>query len=224
MLHAVSPLTDKSLHLEAGPGPAVDRPIVLFDLGNILVHLRSVDRFWPDQTPEPGTPSYSERWKVSSAMHRFETGQLADFSSFYEEAKAELGFPVGLDDFYRGYLETIGDLFDETIPILNALYSRFSLQLLSNTSSVHWQHCSKTLGLGHYFDRVLVSYELGCMKPDPQIFRQALIEIDRDPETIYYFDDRPENIETALKFGINAHLSWGGGPLLRQLRDLKFIL
>lgn len=224
MPHPAQSFADTSRHLEAGPGPAVDRPVVLFDLGNILVHLHSVDRFWPGLSPEPGTPSYSERWKVSSAMHRFETGQISDFSAFYEEAKAELGFPVGHDEFYQGYLETIGDLFDETLPILNALYSRFSLQLLSNTSAVHWQHCSKSLGLGPYFDRVLVSYELGCMKPDPQVFHLALAEIDRDPETIYYFDDRPENIETALKFGINAHLSWGGGPLLRQLRELKFIL
>lgn len=209
--------------IKAGAGPAVDRPVILFDLGNILVHLRSVDRFWPDQIPEPGTLPYSERWKYSKAMHRFETGQIQSFEAFYVEAQNELGFPVDLATFAKGYLETIGDLFDETRPILDALYGRFSLQLLSNTSDVHWQHCSKTLGLGRYFDRVLVSYEMGCMKPDPRIFRLAIDEIDRDPENIYYFDDRPENIETALKFGINAHLSWGGNVLLQQLKDLQFI-
>ncbi len=211
------------LNLQAGPGPAVDRPVILFDLGNILVHLRSVDRFWPNLQPEPGTLSYSERWKHSQAMHRFETGQTRIFEEFYREAKSELKFPVDFETFKIGYLETIGDLFDETIPVLDALKSYFSLQILSNTSDIHWQHCAKTLGLEKYFDRVLVSYELGSMKPDPEIFRRALRIIDRDPENIYYFDDRPENIETALKFGIKAYLSWGGSQLIHQLQELRFI-
>lgn len=212
------------LNLVAGPGPAIDRPIVLFDLGNILVHLHSVDRFWPGLKPEPGTLAFSERWKISKAVHRLETGKITDFDDFYREAKAEMGFTAGIEEFRLGYLEIIGQPFDETLPILNTLYSRFSLQLLSNTSDVHWQHCAKTLGLGHFFNRVFVSYELGVMKPDPEIYRLILDEIDRDPETIYFFDDRPENVETALKFGINAHLSWGGAQLLRQLREFKFIL
>ncbi|MDD2534209.1 MAG: HAD family phosphatase [Eubacteriales bacterium] len=210
--------------LIAGPGPAVDRPIILFDLGNILVHLRSVDRFWLGQSPKPGTRSYSDRWKYSESMHHFETGRITDFSDFYQLAKSELDFPIDKEAFQREYLQIIGDVFAETVPILEALYSRFSLQLLSNTSAVHWQHCAKTLGLGQYFDRVLVSYELGYMKPDPEIFKLALVEINQDPETIYYFDDRPENIETARKFGINAHLSWGGTQLIKQLRELSFLL
>jgi HAD superfamily hydrolase (TIGR01509 family) len=212
------------LILTAGPGPTVDHPVVLFDLGNILVHLRSVDHFWPGLKPEPGTLIYSERWKHSTAMQAIETGRLNDFGDFYRLAKQELGFPIGIEEFRLSYVEIIGEPFPETLPILQALYSRFSLQLLSNTSEIHWQHCARTLGLGPYFDRVFVSYELGAMKPDPQAFQLALTEIGQDPETIYYFDDRPENIETALKFGIKAHLSWGGAQLLHQLRDLKFIL
>lgn len=212
------------LKLTAGPGPAVDHPIVLFDLGNILVHLHSVDRFWPGLTPEPGTLTFSERWKISPAVHKLETGRIHDFEDFYREAKAEMGFTAGIEEFRLGYLQIIGQPFAETLPILEALYSRFSLQLLSNTSDVHWQHCASTHGLGPFFSRVFVSYELGVMKPDPQAFQLVIDEIEQDPETIYFFDDRPENVETALKFGINAHLSWGGTQLLRQLRELKFIL
>ena len=61
------------------------------------------------------------------------------------------------------------------------------------------------------------------MKPDPEAFRRTLQGIGQDPQTIYYFDDRPENVESAAKFGVNAHLSWGGERLLGQLKQLRFI-
>ncbi len=213
-----------TLTFKPGPGPAVNQPIVLFDLGNILVHLRNVDQFWPGLKPEPGTLPFAERWKNSAAMQALETGRLDDFGDFYRQAKQEMGFPIGIEEFRQGYLDIIGEPFAETIPVLQALSGHFSLQLLSNTSGIHWRHCRETLGLGPFFDRVFVSYELGVMKPDPLIFQLALQETDQEPETIYYFDDRPENIKTALKFGINAHLSWGGAQLIRQLRELKFLL
>ena len=157
-------------------------------------------------------------------MQALETGRIDDFTAFYYQVKQEMGFPIAIDEFRKAYLDIIGEPFAETQAILQTLYSRFSLQLLSNTSAIHWQHCRDTLGLGPYFDRVFVSYELGVMKPDPLIFERTLAEIGQEPETIYYFDDRPENIDTALKFGINAHLSWGGAQLLRQLRELRFVL
>jgi putative hydrolase of the HAD superfamily len=209
--------------LEPGPGPAVEQPILLFDLGNILVRLHNVDRFWQGKEAEPGSIPYALRWGSSKAVWRLETGQIRDFVEFYREACSELGIILDQEEFYQEYLKIIGEPFEWTLPILNALYSRFSLQLLSNTSFYHWQHCSQTLGLGRFFDQIFVSYELGCMKPDPEIFQRALNEIGQSPETIYYFDDRPENVETATKFGINAHLSWGGMRLLNQLRALKFI-
>lgn len=210
--------------LVVGPGPAVNRPVVLFDLGNILVHLHSVDRFWPGLQPEPGTMPYGERWKHSQAVHAFETGRIRDFRAFYEAVQAEMGFPVDFETFAPGYLEIIGEPFAETFPILEALYGHFSLQLLSNTSDVHWHHCAKTQGLSRFFDRVFVSYEFGSMKPDPAIYQWVLDENNTEPENIYFFDDRPENVESALKFGMNAHLSWGGAQLIRQLSDFQFLL
>lgn len=209
--------------LQPGPGPAVDHPVVLFDLGNILVHLHNVDRFWPGLDPEPGTLPFAERWGQSQAVHRLETGQISSLAEFYHQAREEMGVTIDFASFHTEYIKIIGEPFALTRPILETLYSRFSLQLLSNTSSFHWEHCGQTLGLGRFFDQVFVSYELGCMKPDPEAFRRTLQGVGQDPQTIYYFDDRPENVESAAKFGVNAHLSWGGERLLGQLKQLRFI-
>jgi FMN phosphatase YigB (HAD superfamily) len=208
---------------KAGIGPAVASPVIWFDLGNILVHLHTVDAFWEGQTPEPGTLPFAERWSQSFAVHELEKGRLADFTEFYHLVRSEMGFSMPLARFEPAFIHIIGEVFAETHGVLEALYGHFPLMLMSNTSAAHWHFCRDVQGLGRYFDQTFLSYELGCMKPDPQIFELALARIDQVPENIYYFDDRPDNVETALKFGINAHLSWGGGPLIKQLQELSFL-
>lgn len=213
----------KELILRPGIGPAVERPMILFDLGNILVHLHDVDVFWQGQAAPAGSVPYAQRWAVSPAVRALETGQISDFAEFYWQAKSEMEFSMSLAEFKPAFTRIIGDVFDETHAMLKALYSRFPLMLLSNTSEIHWQYCRDQQKLGGYFDQVFLSYQLGSMKPDPSIYRQMLHLIDNIPENIYYFDDRKDNVDMAIKFGINAQLSWGGPIIIRQLHQLGFI-
>jgi putative hydrolase of the HAD superfamily len=214
---------NNALLLKAGCGPAIDRPVILFDLGNILVHLHSVDIFWEGRAPESGSLPFSQRWSLSQTVHALETGRISDFSTFYAQSRAEMGFTMDLATFRPAFVHLIGEVFQETHAMLQTLYGRFPLMLLSNTSAIHWAYCRDEQGLGGYFSQVFLSYELGFMKPDPRIYEHTLAQIGTPPEHVYYFDDRPDNIQTARRFGINAYLAWGGGPLIRQLRQLDFL-
>ena len=55
----------------------------------------------------------------------------------------------------------------------------------------------------HIEDRLL-SYELGCLKPEPAIYRIAIERAGVRPEEIFFADDRPENVEAARQAGIAA--------------------
>ena len=55
----------------------------------------------------------------------------------------------------------------------------------------------------HIEDRLL-SYELGCLKPEPSIYRIAIDRAGVLPEEIFFADDRPENVEAARQAGIVA--------------------
>lgn len=203
--------------------PAGTRPILMFDLGNILVKLNEVTSLWPDRQPEPGTLSFSDRWSVSKTVHDYETGRIAGLDQFYQLACSELGITVSEDRFKQVFIEVIGDLFDETIPLLTALKPYYQLALLSNTSPDHWLHCRDELGLGGFFDHIFVSYELGVMKPDKRIYEQVLAQLKVDPQTICFFDDREVNVKAAAEMGIHAVHSFGGDRLLNDLRKLKII-
>jgi HAD superfamily hydrolase (TIGR01509 family) len=51
---------------------------------------------------------------------------------------------------------------------------------------------------------VVISYEVGCAKPEPRIFEIALDRLGVAPSHALFVDDREENIEGARRLGIET--------------------
>jgi FMN phosphatase YigB (HAD superfamily) len=80
--------------------------------------------------------------------------------------------------------------------------------ILSNTCPAHWefvleQDYGPRLAA---FDVHALSYELRSMKPAEPIYRRAADLAETPPERILFLDDRPENVEAAVRAGYRAHL------------------
>ena len=58
--------------------------------------------------------------------------------------------------------------------------------------------------LGATFDVVVVSCEVGCAKPDPEIYRLTLSQLHAAPEHAVFVDDRAENIDAARQLGLRT--------------------
>ena len=203
--------------------PSGEPPLLLFDLGGILVRLNSVDGLWPDHTRAPGMKPFGERWSDSRVVYDYETGRIANLADFYRAARSEIGITISEEKFDEVFVAIIGDLYEETVPMLSALQGHFPVMMLSNTNEAHWRRCRDKLGLGPFFQRLFLSYEMGVMKPDLRIFQQVLAEIGGNPQNIWYFDDREDNVAAACRLGINGIVSQGGMHLLGDLRHLNFI-
>jgi glucose-1-phosphatase len=210
-------------HMIRAVTPAGNPPRLLFDLGGILVKVRPAELLWPGQSPLPGERTYEQRWVDSQTVRDYETGRLRGISAFYHAARSEMGFDLSEDDFTRIFLTLISEPYDETLPLLSALQACYPLMMLSNIGEDHWLFCRDTLGLGTFFDQAFLSYEMGMMKPDARIFQDLLDQLGGDPQNIWYFDDRAENVEAARRFGIRSFLSQGGPPLLNDLQRLNLI-
>jgi putative hydrolase of the HAD superfamily len=80
--------------------------------------------------------------------------------------------------------------------------------ILSNTCPAHWEFVMEQ----EYgprlaeFDVHALSYELRSMKPAAPIYRRAAELAGTPPERILFLDDRPENVDAALRAGYRAHL------------------
>ena len=73
------------------------------------------------------------------------------------------------------------------------------VHIWSNTDPIHWEILSRGAAV---VDDTALSFTLGCAKPDPRFYAQALADL--DPASVLFLDDRPENIEAARAAGVDG--------------------
>jgi epoxide hydrolase-like predicted phosphatase len=70
------------------------------------------------------------------------------------------------------------------------------------------------------FDEMIISAEVGVMKPDPRIYRLALEKLDALPEESVFLDDVLVNVEAARALGMNAIQFTQPEKALEELKQL----
>lgn len=129
-------------------------------------------------------------------------GHLADtISTLDMEPNSEL--IADLVDVERRRLEESVHLYPSAVPVLRQLArAGYRLGLLSNVSDgaalpiVH-------LGLDRLFDEMILSHEVGLLKPDPAIFELACQRLDVTPlEAMFVADGGFGELDAAHRLGI----------------------
>lgn len=96
-------------------------------------------------------------------------------------------------------------LHPEILPLLEELRKRdLAIGLISNCFSEEASVIRKSK-LFPYFDAVTLSYEVGCKKPDPNIYHHCLKNLGISPaETLYIGDGGSRELEAAKDLGMTA--------------------
>lgn len=83
-------------------------------------------------------------------------------------------------------------LYEDTLPVLDALKGKYKLALLTN-GSPHLQHekLSFSKELVPYFDQIVISGDFGKGKPSEEIFEHLLNLLDVDPDEALMVGDNP---------------------------------
>ena len=93
------------------------------------------------------------------------------------------------------------NLMEDAIPTLEALKGRYKLGIISDT----WPSIVPVLerfGILPYFDAITYSFQLGCFKPNPRMFQDALSKMGLPAQECVFIDDVARNLEGAAKVGI----------------------
>lgn len=93
------------------------------------------------------------------------------------------------------------NLMEDAIPTLEALKGRCKLGIISDT----WPSIVPVLerfGILPYFDAITYSFQLGCFKPNPRMFQDALSKMGLSAQECVFIDDVARNLEGAAKVGI----------------------
>ena len=181
---------------------------IYFDLGKVLLEF-SHDRMCSQMGELVDLDAAATRAIVfdSGLSHGYETGEIddAEFCELFFEKVGKKCDPADL-------LRAAGDIFSvkrEMTPLLAALATcGIPLGILSNTCPVHWNTVTdgRFASLPAMFQKIVVSYEVGAMKPLAKIYEVAAETAGVEPARIFFVDDREDNIEGARAAGFDAHL------------------
>jgi glucose-1-phosphatase len=108
----------------------------------------------------------------------------------------------------------------EVWPMVEALFGRVKVLLLSNTNDLHWQYLLPLLPQFARFDDLVLSHEVKLAKPDPEIFQLALRRANVRPDHAAYFDDVPRFVDAACALGIHGRVFTDAPTFRTQLAEL----
>jgi putative hydrolase of the HAD superfamily len=94
-------------------------------------------------------------------------------------------------------------------------------RVVCGTNTIESHH-SINMERGFYrgFHAVYASHLMGRVKPEPAFWTDILAAEGRSPESAFFVDDSPANVEAARALGIMAELFQGVESLRRVLEDL----
>jgi FMN phosphatase YigB (HAD superfamily) len=198
---------------------------VYFDLGNVILnftHQRMVDNV--AGVASVGAADVQKHMFDSDLENRYETGEL-NSQQFHEEFCKAANAECDLDTF----IDACGDIFwlkSDIVPVISQLWTaNMPLGILSNTCEAHFDAAKRNFQvLSHFFDTEITSYQSKSMKPDPKIYTDAIAAAGVDPQNIFFTDDRTENVEAAVKEGIDAVLFESAAQLTRALRERDILI
>jgi 2-haloacid dehalogenase len=190
------------------------RSVVVFDLGGVLIDWdpRHLYRklFAGDEAAMEHFLSTAPEWHRHHDMGR-------SFSEGARLLKAEHPDKAELIDAYGAQQdEMIAGPIDDAIAILQDLQELgVPLYAFSNWPAEGFSSVRQRFDFLKWFQGILISGEVGVIKPDPRIFKLLIERFAIDPETAVYIDDVEANVIAARPFGIHA-IQFATPALLRE--------
>lgn len=200
---------------------------VLFDLGWTLVRPSSGDwtftnafqKMFPAETYGAWTePRWQQAFQKAyvplqeNPYMKDVSEQISRYTSFFHQLVREAGYEISPAD--ARYLAEDISCNDENMYLIETAEETlrklkeegYRIGVISDT----WPNIEsqlRYLGIDHYFDQLTYSYRLGCSKPDPAMFKDAISKAGMAADRILFIDDLARNLVAAEKAGMHGALS-----------------
>ena len=197
---------------------------IIFDFGNVLLEWdpRLVyQRYFPDD------PEAMERFLKE--VNFMEGNLLQDKGRPFAEGVALLSkkFPHYshlIQAYHEHWTDSLGESLAGTVEILKELkQAGYPLYGLSNWSAETFPFARKKHAFFDLLDDMIISGEVGHVKPHPEIFQITLDRIGRPADECLFIDDALANIQQAQKMGFATIHFQSPEQLRLGLVDLRIL-
>ncbi len=176
--------------------------LVLFDLGGVLADFGGVG----PMRQLAGLDTDDEvwrRWLACPWVRAFERGSCTA-EQFAAGVVSEWGLPASPTDFLDGFRSWLAAPFPGADDLVRSVKERLPVACLSNTNLVHWDHAVAGWPLVELFDFRFLSFQIGLLKPDADVYEHVVRSVELPPAQILFLDDNLINVEAARRSGLGA--------------------
>ena len=197
--------------------------VIVFDLGNVLIpfdHGIIVNKL-NDIEAGLGTNFYNlykENYDVHQKYERWELNE-SEFLSYMMEWTNHKVTP-------EEFCHIFSDIFvvnEDVAALLPKLKEKYQLVLLSNTNYIHQKYGWENYEFLNHFDKLVLSHEVGAIKPEPDIYRAVQIFSGMPPEEHIFIDDVADYVQGAKDMGWDAVQFTGYDKLVADFKERNIL-
>jgi 2-haloacid dehalogenase len=197
---------------------------ILFDFGNVLLEWNPryvYRRYFPDD--EAAMEQFFQEvnfmdWNAQQDKGRTFAEGVAVLSSEFPQ------YAHLIQAYHDNWKDSIGSSLQGTVEIMKQLKrAGYSVYGLSNWSAETFPLVREKFVFFGLLDDIIISGEVGQIKPDPEIYEIALRRIGRPASECLFIDDSLANIEQAQKMGFAVVHFHSPEQLRRELKTLKLL-
>lgn len=183
----------------------MNKPVFIFDMAGVLLDfdVEALQKKVADALSMP-LHKIQENWLNEKYMLA-EKGNISseDYFSYYTDL-------VGLKWSYTEWINAWSGICEPNLKGQNLFrrlqHKGYQVNILSNLAENHKMAVEQKFpDFWKMPHRNFLSYELGRLKPDPEIYRMVCSQLDRKPSECIFFDDREENVLAAKEVGLEAY-------------------
>lgn len=194
---------------------------IVFDLGNVLIpfdYSKAINKL---NEVENGLGNrFYDFFKSNYNLHReFEIGKISE-KEFINKILSIVDHKIDEKTFCKYYAD-IFSLNEDLISLLPTMKKNYKLFLLSNTDSIHKKYGWEKYDFLKYFDKLILSFEVGAVKPEEKIYREVEKASELPSSEHFFIDDIQEYVEGAKNVGWDAVQFIDYQKLINDLRERK---
>jgi len=192
---------------------------VIFDFGGVVK--KSEQGFYKDISKVYGV---SEQEFVGVFKKPLAQLNRADISEqeLWDKISQKLNVPTpeNVRELFKQAYRTNLYLFPEIIELIKELKEKkIRTAVLSNVIKIHAEVIRENKGYD-LFDKVILSCEVGLVKPEKKIYQIALSELGTEPKQAIFIDDREDNLLPAQEMGIRTVLAVNPEQVVKEVKQI----
>lgn len=195
--------------------------VIVFDIGNVLARFgwedHLVERGYEEETARRiGNATVQSRlWKELDRSVTMDKELIARFVAQDPAMEKEI------TDFLDHSCFMVQE-YGYSVELVKRLKEDgYQVYLLSNYGGRNYHYARDYFHFLEYVDGGVISYEVGYVKPEPEIYDALIKKYDINPEEAIYIDDLKENVRMADTFGFHTILFVGYEQLVTSLEKFK---